>query len=61
MRRLERGADGAWWVRETPEGETYGTTSEASTRRRVPVEKGADRKTAAFVVVSVGLITKGEL
>lgn len=60
MRRLERGRDGTWWVRETPEGATYSTVSEASTRRRVPVEPGADRDTAAFVAVSVGLVSKGE-
>lgn len=60
MRRLERGRDGTWWVRETPEGGTYSTVSEASTRRRVPVEPWAPRETAAFVAASVGLISKGE-
>ena len=56
MRRLERGRDGAWWVRETPGGGTYSTVSEASTRRRVPVEPWAPRETAAFVARSMGLI-----
>lgn len=56
MRRLERGRDGTWWVRETPEGVAYSTVSEASTRRRVPVEPGCGRERAEFVARSMGLM-----
>lgn len=58
MRRLERGRDGTWWVRETPEGGTYSTVSEASTRRRVPVEPFATRETAEYVARMMGLLGK---
>lgn len=59
MRRLELGRDGTWWVRDTPEVGTYSTVSEASTRRRVPVEQWAPRETAAFVARSMGLMNGG--
>ena len=58
MRRLERGRDGTWWVRETPEGGSYSTVSEASTRRRVPVEPFAPRETAEYVARMMGLLDK---
>lgn len=58
MRRLERGRDGTWWVRETPEGGAYSTVSEASTRRRVPVEPFALRETALYVARMMGLLDK---
>ena len=58
MRRLERGRDGTWWVRETPEGGAYSTVSEASTRRRVPVEPFAPRETALYVARMMGLLDK---
>lgn len=58
MRRLERGRDGTWWVRETPEGGAYSTVSEASTRRRVPVEPFAPRETAEYVARMMGLLDK---
>lgn len=60
MRRLERGRDGTWRVRETPEGWAYSTVSEASTRRRVPVEPGCGRERAEFVARSMGLMDKEE-
>lgn len=60
MRRLECGRDGTWWVRETPEGGTYSTVSEASTRRRVPVEPFAPRETAEYVARMMGLMDKEE-
>lgn len=59
MRRLERGRDGTWWVRETPECGSYSTVSEASTRRRVPVEPGCGRERAEFVARSMGLMDGG--
>ena len=58
MRRLERGRDGTWWVRETPEGGAYSTVSEASTRRRVPVVPFAPRETAEYVARMMGLLDK---
>ena len=60
MRRVER-RDGGWYVVEGEPGlDGYSTTSEAASRRRIPVSKDAPRGRAEFVARQMGMLDKEE-
>ena len=56
-RRVERDrVTGDWVVREVPEGTTYGTTSEAVRRVRVPISRYAPREDAEARARALGML-----
>lgn len=56
-RRVERDrATGDWVVRESPDGTTYGTTSQPGRRVRVPISRYAPREDAEARARALGML-----